>query len=173
MTRLPAGFRRLVAAAALGVAAAAFAADRPAAPPDPFLAQLAGSWSLVGTVLGKPVRYRATGSWVLEGGWLRLELLDLGRPASYHAEVYFGYDPKANDYVAHWLDRFGAAGARVVATGRRDGRTLVLEFPYAEGAFRDTLTLDSGGRSGSLLLESQRTDGSWATFASYALTRGG
>jgi hypothetical protein len=82
-----------------------------------------------------------------------------------------GFDPKGGDYIAHWLDQFGAAGARVVATGKRDGQTLVLLFPYTEGQFRDTLTLAADGSSGTLLLESQEKDGSWSTFASYTLTR--
>jgi hypothetical protein len=73
----------------------------------------------------------------------------------YEASVYFGYDDHAHDYIAHWLEQFGAAGARVVATGRRDGQTLVLAFPYPEGALRDALELAADGNSGSLLLESQ------------------
>jgi hypothetical protein len=32
---------------------------------------------------------------------------------------------KSVHYVAHWLDRFGAAGARVVARGGRRGQQLV------------------------------------------------
>ena len=153
------------------LASAALGAEPAAAPPDPFLTQLAGRWELVGTVLGKAVHYRGRGSWVLEGGWLRLELIDVARPPGYQAEVYLGFDSKQQDYIAHWLDKFGAAGARVVATGQRAGQTLVLQFPYAAGAFRDTLTLAADGSSGSLLLESQRADGGWSTFASYTLAR--
>ncbi len=138
---------------------------------DPFLMQLAGRWTLSGAVLGKPVRYRGDAAWVLEGGWLRLALVDRATPPGYQADVYLGFDAKAGDYVAHWLDRFGAAGARVVATGHRDGQTLVLLFPYEGSPFRDTLTLASDGASGSLLLASQQADGSWSTFASYTLTR--
>jgi len=47
----------------------------------------------------------------------------------------------------------------------------VLSFPYQGSPFRDTLTLDPGGAAGSLLLESQKADGTWATFASYILRR--
>jgi hypothetical protein len=42
---------------------------------------------------------------------------DLSRPSKYQADVYLGFDAKAGDYIAHWLDQFGAAGARVVASG--------------------------------------------------------
>jgi hypothetical protein len=50
---------------------------------------------------------------------------------------------------------------------------LVLLFPYAEGAFRDTFTLAADGSSGTLLLESQQPDGHWSTFADYRLARPG
>jgi hypothetical protein len=154
----------------LGVACAAGAAPTPA-PPDAFLAQLAGRWELAGSVRGKPAHYRAEGRWELQHGWLRLAMIDTARPPAYQADLYLGFDPQAGDYIAHWLDQFGAAGARVVATGQRDGQTLVLLFPYPEGAFRDTLSLAPGGGRGTLLLESQQKDGSWSTFASYTLTR--
>jgi hypothetical protein len=173
----PAGptWRALAPATVLSLALLLPAALRaaPAAAPDAFLAQLAGEWQLTGAVQGKAVRYRATGSWLLAGGWLCLALIDAAQPPGYQARVYLGFDPKADDYIAHWLDQFGAAGARVVGSGRRAGRTLVLNFPYADGAFRDTLTLSADGASGTLLLESAAHDGHWRTFASYRLTRTG
>jgi hypothetical protein len=98
-------------------------------------------------------------------------MIDAATPARYEAQVFIGFDPKAHDYVAHWLDRFGAAGARVVAQGERQGERLVLNFPYAEGAFRDTFTWLPASHSWTLLLESQGANGSWSTFASYTLTR--
>ena len=70
--------------------------------------------------------------------------------------MFLGFDAKAGDYIAHWLDQFGAAGARVVATGHREGQTLVLLFPYQGSPFRDTLTLAADGSSGTLLLEAQK-----------------
>ncbi len=149
----------------------AAAAHRARPAPDPFLAQLAGPWDFAGTLRGKPVHYRVEGRWVLHHGWLRLALADVAKPPAYVADVYIGFDAHAGDYVAHWLDQFGAAGARVAASGTRQGQTLVLLFPYVEGAFRDTFTLAADGGSGSLLIEAQQQDGSWSTFASYTLTR--
>ncbi len=161
-----------IAAALLILIRSAAYAEPPSSPArDPFLAQLAGHWALVGQVLGKPVVYRGEATWVLSGGWLRLALLDRARPPGYQADVFLGFDANAGDYVAHWLDQFGAAGARVVATGHRDGLTLVLLFPYEGSPFRDTLTLSTDGKNASLLLEAQKPDGSWSTFASYTLTR--
>jgi hypothetical protein len=160
-------------ALALLCAAALLAAGGAAAQPerDEFLRQLAGSWEMTGTLLGKPVHQRGEGRWVLRDGWLCFTIIDHGVPPAYQAAVYIGFDAKAGDYIAHWLDQFGAAGARVVASGHRDGQRLVLTFPYAEGAFRDTFVIAPGAARGSLLLESQQADGHWSTFASYQLRR--
>ena len=138
-----------------------------------FLDPLAGRWEMDGTVQGKPVHYHARGSWVLGRGWLQFSMTDATRPPAYAAQLYLGYDAQAGDYVAHWLDRYGAAGARVVGSGRRQGDTLLLTFPYADGAFRDTLTLAPDGRSGTLLLESQQPDRHWSSFARYRMRRCG
>jgi hypothetical protein len=150
---------------------ATHAADLKGTPDDAYLDNLQGRWLMQGTLGGKPVHYLADGQRVLRGGFLRLHMIDVDSPPQYEAELFIGFDPKANDFIAHWLDRFGAAGARVVASGTRQGERLVLNFPYAEGAFRDTLLWQPEFASWSLLLESQRADGSWATFASYTLTR--
>jgi hypothetical protein len=156
---------------ALAIGVAADAAPPQAAAADPFLARFEGDWDMVGTVQGKPVRQHGEGRWVLKNSWLCLTIVDAGTPPAYEASVYLGFDRRARDYIAHWLDQFGAAGARVVGTGQRDGQALVVLFPYAEGAFRDTFSLAAGGVSGSLLLESQEKDGHWSTFAAYRLTR--
>jgi Protein of unknown function (DUF1579) len=138
---------------------------------DALLNALQGKWDMQGTVMGKPVRYRAEGRRVLEGGFLRLHLVDVATPPRYEAMVFLGYDPKAKDYIAHWLDRFGAGGARVVATGSRDGERIILVYPYPEGAFRNTFTWYPASSSWTLLLEAQQSDQQWSTFASYTLVR--
>jgi hypothetical protein len=168
---------RLKPCALLLALMAAVAADAaqppPAAAADPYLARLEGDWDMVGTVRGKPVRQHGEAHWVLKKGWLCLSIVDSASPPAYEASVYLGFDKHTRDYIAHWLDQFGAAGARVVGAGQREGETLVLLFPYAEGAFRDTFSFAAGASSGSLLLESQEKDGHWATFASYRLTHHG
>lgn len=156
---------------AAAVLPAGTAGAQPAPPRDAFLQQLAGRWEMTGTLMGKPVHQRGEGSWVLKGGWLCFTIVDPNVPPAYQAAVYIGFDAKAGDYIAHWLDQFGAAGARVVATGQRDGQRLVLTFPYLEGAFRDTFVMEAAGARGTLLLESQHPDGHWSTFASYQLRR--
>jgi hypothetical protein len=136
-----------------------------------YLDGLLGEWVMVGTVRDQPVRYRAKGERVLQGGFLRLNMKDEALPPKYEADVFIGFDTRAGDFVTHWLDRFGAGGARVVATGKRDGERLMVVFPYTEGAFRDTFTFEPKTQTWSLLLESQGRDGSWSTFAAYKLAR--
>ena len=138
---------------------------------EAYLDGLQGQWLMEGAVGGKPVRYRAEGRRVLQGGFLSFHMQDAAATPHYEATVYLGFDPKAKDYIAHWLDRFGAAGARVVATGRREGDRLMVIFPYPEGAFRDTFTRDRKQGTWTLLLESQAADKSWTTFASYSIVR--
>jgi hypothetical protein len=62
----------------------------------------------------------------------------------------------------------GAAGARVVAIGKRDGDTLVIEFPYAEGTFRDTFVFDPKSHAWTLIIDSH-SSGTWSNFATYKL----
>jgi hypothetical protein len=135
---------------------------------DAYLDGLQGEWGMAGTVLGKPVKYHARGERVLQGGFLRLHMIDTGAVPTYEAELFLGYDSHARDYVGHWLDRFGAAGARVVAIGKRDGDKLVIEFPYAEGTFRDTFVFDPKSHAWTLVIDSQAS-GTWSNFASYKL----
>jgi hypothetical protein len=170
---MPGRYPLLFAAALITALACAPARSAPAGPgsDDAYLDDLQGRWVMAGTVGDMPVQYQAKGQRVLQGGFLSLHMRDAAPDPQYEATVYLGYDAKAGDFVAHWLDRFGAAGARVVATGRRQGEQLVLIFPYHDGAFRDTFTRDRDRGSWTLLLEAQAGDGSWSTFASYALVR--
>jgi len=166
--------------AAAAAAAAQPAAQQPsagqpsAAQPsadDAYLDALLGSWVVDGTYAGKPARYRGRGERVLQGGFLRLHLVDTAKPPQYEASVFLAYDPKQKDFVVHWLDNFGAVGARVVALGRRDGERLVVTFPYAEGAVRDTFTRDPAAGGWTLLLEEQGSSGAWSTSGSFTFAR--
>ncbi len=134
-----------------------------------YLDALQGDWDMTGTLLGKPVKYHARGERVLEGGFLRLHMIDAATEPSYEADLYLGYDAHSDDYVGHWLDRFGAAGARVVAIGKRQGETLTIQFPYADAPFKDTFVYDPHSLTWSLLIESQAPSGVWSTFAKYSL----
>lgn len=138
---------------------------------EAYLNALQGPWIMKGVVDGKRVTYRASGEWVLKGAWLELQMVDASKTPQYQAAVFIGYDSNAHDYVVHWLDQFGAAGARVVATGMREGQRLVVTFLYAKGAFRDTFTRNPGAGTWSLLLESRDQRRAWSIFATYELAR--
>jgi hypothetical protein len=153
---------------ALGTQRAVHAAEARSAD-NAYLDALRGDWDMTGTLLGKPVKYHARGQRVLHGGFLRLHMIDAADVPTYEADLFLGYDPHADDYIGHWLDRFGAAGARVVASGKRKGETLVIEFPYAEAAFKDTFGYDPNTDTWSLLIESRKPDGGWSQFAAYTL----
>jgi len=58
-----------------------------------------------GTFHDKPVTYEAIGQRVLDGSWVRLHMADVAKPSRYEADVFFGYDPKAHDFIVHWLDQ--------------------------------------------------------------------
>ncbi|HEX3950555.1 MAG TPA: DUF1579 family protein [Steroidobacteraceae bacterium] len=136
---------------------------------DAYLDALQGTWNMTGTLLGKPVRYHARAQRILQGGFVRLHMIDVAPVPSYEADLFIGYDPKAKDYIGHWLDRFGAAGSRVVATGKREGQTLTIQFPYADAAFKDTFVFDPRAHTWSLTIESQTPGGAWSNFATYTL----
>jgi hypothetical protein len=173
--------RARIAASALAILAlagrpqsalsAAPATDKAAQAEDRhFLDRLVGTWDMTGQTVGKPVHYCATGRRILAAGWVEFHLMDLARPAQYEARVFLSPDPKAHDFVLHWLDQFGGAGARVVATGTRHGNVLHALFPYAEGAFRNAWEYQPARRRWTLTIEAQGADKSWSNFASYTLT---
>jgi hypothetical protein len=151
--------------------ASAALADAAADADNAYLEKLTGEWDMTGEMSGKALRYHASGQRVLQGGFLRLHMIDADPDPQYEADVFIGVDTRRHDFIAHWLDRFGAAGARVVGTGKRDdAQHLVVIFPYVSGAFRDTFTLLPDG-DWSLLLEFRKPSGSWSTFATYTLVR--
>ncbi len=137
---------------------------------DAFLDELAGDWLMDGQVMGEPVRYRAHGQRVLGGAWLEFHMTDANNtPPAYEARVFLSWDDEAHDYVAHWLDDFGAGGARVTATGARDGDTLTIHFPYADAAFRNIWVHSDEGWT--LTVEAQQPDTTWRNFANYTIRR--
>ena len=135
-----------------------------------FIDAMTGDWSMDGPTMGKPTHYALHGERILAGGFVRLQMRDKAKPSHYQADFFLSFDKRKQDYIGHWLDQYGAAGARVVAEGHRNGNTLVLLFPYADGALRDTFSFDSKKHAWSWLLEQQDKDGKWSTFAKYDVT---
>ena len=151
-----------------------FPSAKPAAQtiPDSLLNKLTGKWTMTGTVGKKPVQYTAQGTWVLQNQFFVLHMNDLTDSPPYEASLFIGVDTAKKEYVAHWLDRFGGAGARVVGFGPRpssSSNTIEIDFPY-ENKFHDVFTYLPSQQEWTLLIEYQKPDSSWNEFARYVIT---
>lgn len=161
--------RLLVIATMLSLALATRSSAQPsrAASMDALLEHLVGRWRMTGSVRGKPVTYTMDGTRVLQRQFVELHMLDASRRPDYEARVFIGVDSTASRYIAHWLDRFGAAYSIPHATGEARGDTLLLSFPYADGAFRDTFVYHRPTDSWRFRLEAADSTGGWSLFAEY------
>jgi hypothetical protein len=61
---------------------------------------LQGDWDMSGTFLGKPVKYHARGQRVLQGGFLRLHMIDAAAPP---ARAWWGAE---NGKEKSWSSNF-------------------------------------------------------------------
>ena len=143
--------------------------NRPSA--TALLDHLQGPWTMRGTVRNKPVKYAADGAWILQNQFFSLHMLDASIPPKYEADLFIGIDTSKRQYVAHWLDSFGGAGARVVATGPLSTEKIEIIFPYPEGRFRNLFTYDSGNNEWKLVIESEQSGDHWSPFADYTFTK--
>ena len=126
---------------------------------DSLLDRLVGHWRMTGTVRRKPVTYTMDGTRTLQRRFVELHMEDTHRPATDEARVFIGVDSAGRRYIAHWLDRFGAAFSIPPATGQACGDTLVLDFPYPDGAFRDTFVYNLPADTWHFRLESADSAG--------------
>lgn len=135
------------------------------------LDKLEGKWRAVGEVQGEKLEYRAEGRMVLMGGFLRLTLLDEAKSPQYEAAIYIGKSKKKGDFVAHWLDSFGADGAQVVGFGKSEGRALDLEFEYGDSIFKDRFEFADDGKSFTLVIDDCPKAGECGRFADFVFAR--
>jgi hypothetical protein len=156
---------------AIAVAASApLAAQTPAAT-DSLLQRFVGQWAMAGTVRGRPASYTLDVSRVLQGKYVELHMTDVHVPPGYEARAFLGADTSGAGVIAHWLDDFGAAYSVPTATGAARGDTLVLDFPYPSGAFRDTFVYDRAHDRWDMRLERADGNGAWTLFAQYEAHR--
>ncbi len=135
------------------------------------LNHLQGEWDMTGMVMKKPVRYNAEGILVLKNQFLSFHMKDVAVPSAYEAYLYIGIDSSENQYIAHWLDSSGGAGARVVGVGPFSPEKIEIVYPYSEGRFRNLFKYDSKKDEWTLVIESEGKDGRWSLFAQYNITR--
>ena len=135
------------------------------------LNHLRGEWVMTGTVLNKPVTYDAQAVWVLQDQFLSLHMKDVTLPPAYEATLYLGIDSSKNQFVVHWLDSFGGAGARVVGLGPLSTEKIEIVYPYSEGKFRNLFKYNSEKDEWTLVVESEGKNGHWSVFAHYNILR--
>ena len=119
----------------------------------------------------EPVKYIAEGTWILQSQFLSLHMKDVSVPPAYEVNLLIGLDSTKNEYVAHWLDSFGGAGARVVGLGPLSPDKIEIVFPYPEQRFRNMFKYASDKDEWTLVIESEHADGHWSVFAQYAIAR--
>jgi hypothetical protein len=135
------------------------------------LDQLVGTWTAEGTTRGQPSRYRIDAQRILQGKYVELRWTDIANnPPQYDARVIIGESSRPGEVIAHWIDNTGAENSVPPATGRISGDTLFLDFPYPDGAFRDTFVLDRAHHAWHIRLESADGSGGWRLFADYQMT---
>jgi hypothetical protein len=151
---------------ALARVSAAQAAGAP--PAAPLLEHLAGNWTMKGTVLGKPATYRLRAAWTLQHRFIELHMRDVAHtPPAYEARVFLGPDTLPGRVVAHWMDNTGAAFSVPPATGKAEGDSLTLDFPYPTGTFHDSFRYDRASNSWTVRLDAADGKGGWRRFAEY------
>lgn len=134
---------------------------------DALLEHLVGQWRMTGAVRGQPVTYTLNATRVLQGRFVELHMVDVNEPPAYEARVFIGVDSANSRYIAHWLDRFGAAYSIPHAIGTARGDTLLLTFPYASGPFHDAFVYDRRADAWYFRLEAADSTGSRRLFAEY------
>jgi hypothetical protein len=169
MKRCPQPHRLIMKSIAVLVLAAAMGFAQ--SPPRALLNHLQGSWVMTGTVRKIPVQYTAEGMWILQNKFLCFHMKDTASSFGYEANLYIGIDSTRAQFIAHWLDIFGGAGARVVALGPRSAEVIELVFPYAEGRFRNLFKYDLRRDEWTLVIESEDANGRWSLFAQYIIRR--
>jgi hypothetical protein len=146
-------------------------AQAPPAPKDSLLRHLVGRWTMRGSVRGRPATYRLDVAWTLQRRFVELHMVDVHSPPAYEARVFVGSDTVPGQYLAHWMDNFGAAYSVPPATGRARGDTLILHFPYPTGTFQDTFVYDRATNAWNMRLDVADGSGGWKLFAEYRATR--
>jgi hypothetical protein len=80
-------------------------------------------------------------------------------------------DTAGRQYVAHWMDDFGAGYSIPPGTGTARGDTILIDFAYPEHPFHDTFTYNASTNTWHWLLESAESAGRRTVFAEYDLRR--
>jgi hypothetical protein len=137
---------------------------------DPLLDTLAGEWHLTRKIGTRVAENRVRAGWILAHQFFRIDMIDVETPPEYEALVLIGYEHADRRYVAYWLDVFGGKFSEK-GFGIREGDSIRFEFPYPDGAVRNTFAWNAAAGTWGARIEQQDVRGRWSLFAEDTLRR--
>jgi len=137
---------------------------------DDLFSHLEGEWLLTRVIGGRELKNAVSASYVLQHQFLLLRMRDVATPSKYEADIYIGYSNASKEYVAHWIDNFGAHFS-AVGRGRREGNSVEFRFQYPDGPFFNTFSWEPETQTWHCHLQSAASDGTRSTFAKDTLVR--
>lgn len=144
---------------------------------DSLLDRFVGTWVLRGKIEGETVTHDLAAEWVLQHQYVRFrevarERDAQGRPA-YEAEVYIGWDARANQYVCVWLDVFGGISMPSFGRAKRGGDAIPFLFRNQDGrvVFQTTFAYQRARDSWEWQMDNVGENGGRAPFARMSMSR--
>ncbi len=140
---------------------------------DNLLDKLVGTWSVVGTIAGRPADQVCDVEWVMNHQFLRIHFLGAepsvptegGARVRYEALVFVGYSNMFEHYVMHWIDVFGGHFSQTLGFGTRPERGTAIRFVFeGDTPLHNTFTWDPATETWSMRIRQKDEKGSWATF---------
>ncbi len=148
----------------------AFGVARATEPVDGLLDQMTGTWTLTGTLLGRPANHCVEVQWILNHQFLQIHEKDK-TDGGYEALVLVGRDEKSERYVVHWNDIYGGRVSETLGYGVRSGDEIALVFEYPEGPFRTTFRWVPAKKQWQWVMRTKNDKGQWEDFGRMTLTR--
>jgi len=141
------------------------------------LDQLAGSWTLTGTMGSVELHQSVKSGWVLGDQFMRIAYRQTDDPRPgwplYEALAFVGWNAEAGRYVMTLMDVFGGGFAETVGLGVPNGDSIRFVFDYPDGPLHNAFRYDAAADAWTMDLVHQTEDGAWETFAVKHLARVG
>jgi hypothetical protein len=141
---------------------------------DDLLDKLAGSWKVVGAVVGQSASYTAEADWVLHHQFLQFHMLGLHpippNDVPYEAMVFISYDHMSERYVCHWMDIYGGRSSESLGFGQRNGQSIEFVFEYPTGPFHTSFRWIPESGTWQATMRTKVGTGDWIDFASLVLS---
>ncbi len=128
------------------------------------LDRLVGHWRVERRMGDRVLANTCDAEWVLNHQFLRLHYRDVATPPAYEAMVFLGWNGQQQRVSTHWIDVFGGRYSETLGFGAVSGDSLVLDFAYPDGAFRNTYRWYPATGEWTSRGESQDSTGAWQPF---------